>query len=57
MNVQPKLPKPEYDPLARPAPAVVRMRPQPGGPRRAPTWPTWEEEPWTLDLEVEPWHP
>lgn len=57
MNVQPKLPKPEYDPLERRAPAAVRMRRLLEAPRHAPAAaPAAEEEPW-LEFEVEPWHP
>jgi hypothetical protein len=46
MNVQPKLQKPCNGPM----PAARRA---PAGPRLFSTW----EEPWPLDLEVEPWHP
>jgi hypothetical protein len=56
MNVQPKLPKPEYDPLQRPAVPAVKMRRVPVGPRRSATWESAEET-WPLELEVEPWHP
>jgi hypothetical protein len=60
MNVQPKLPKPEYDPRDRPARVVVAyasMRHLLEAPRHRPAAePDAEEEPW-LEFEAEPWHP